>query len=166
MPVRAFGAVRARISFAARCLIQFPLKVVSVQASTLSHPGLKAGDSSIRYWGAFGSLLRFVSLDSANDGDCARPVFILDSRLRGNDEWVGVCEKECRVQGSSGVMKKDEKLFRSAVRLHRNDDGNVVMFSPLWLRSCCSYYSNVSTRHSRVGGNPVKIFWGRNATWK
>ena len=42
----------------------------------LSHLCLKAGDSSIRSWGAFGSLLRFVSLDSAkNGGDCARPVF-------------------------------------------------------------------------------------------
>ena len=49
----------------------------------LSHPCLKAGDSSIRSWGAFGSLLRFVSLVSAiNGGDCARPVFDTGIRTR------------------------------------------------------------------------------------
>ena len=117
----------------------------------MSHPGLKAGDSSIRSWGAFGSLSRFVSLDSANDGDCARPVFILDSRLRGNDEF----------ERGNGEFERGNDEFECW-----NDAVNMVMFSPLWLRSCCSYYSNVSTRHSRVGGNPAKIFWGRNATWK
>ncbi|MCL2021449.1 MAG: hypothetical protein FWG81_04980 [Betaproteobacteria bacterium] len=38
--------------------------------------------------------------------------------------------------------------------------------APPLSRSCCSYYSNVSTRHSRVGGNPAKIFSWREATWK
>ena len=117
----------------------------------MSYPGLKVGDSSIRYWGAFGSLLCFVSLDSANDGDCARPVFILDSRLRGNDEFERV----------NGEFERGNDEFECW-----NDDGNVVMFSPPLSRSCCSYYSNVSTRHSRIGGNPVKIFSWREATWK
>jgi len=43
-------------------------------------------------------------------------------------------------------------------RLRGNDTGNVVMFSLLWQRACCSHYSNLSTRNERVGGNPAKPF--------
>ena len=53
-----------------------------VQAG-LSHPCLKAGDSSIRYWGAFGSLLRFVALVSAINGGDKRETRVQYSSERG-----------------------------------------------------------------------------------
>jgi len=53
-----------------------------VQA-VLSHPGLKAGDSSIRSWGAFGSLLRFVSFVSAINGVDKRETCVQYSSDRG-----------------------------------------------------------------------------------
>ena len=68
------------------CFMRFflgrALQGIAGQRLFLSHPCLKAGDSSIRSWGAFGSLLRLVSLDSAiNGGDCARPVFSLNNPI-------------------------------------------------------------------------------------
>ncbi|MCL2021522.1 MAG: hypothetical protein FWG81_05365 [Betaproteobacteria bacterium] len=70
-------------------------------------------------------------------------------------EHVG-CDGTKRNPGFRAVSVQADTFILDS-RLRGNDDGNVVMFSPLWLRFCCSYYSNVSTRHSRVGGNPAKI---------
>ena len=57
-------------------------------------PCLKAGDSSIRSWGAFGSLLRFVSLASAINGGDKR-----ETRVQtGSGQWsrLGVMGEKVR----------------------------------------------------------------------
>jgi len=40
-------------------------------------------------------------------------------------------------------------------RLRGNDDGNVIMFSPLWSRPYCSYCSCSQTRHSTRNHSPT-----------
>ena len=60
--------------------------------------------------------------------------FILDSRLRGNDEFE----------------HGNDEFERG------NDAVNMVMFSPPLSRPCCSICARLSIRHSRVGGNPAK----------
>jgi|GEM_PF-6927504 len=77
------------------------LQVCAVQFPLLSHPCPKAGDSLIRSWGAFGFLLRFISLDSAIHGeDCARHVFI---RLAQGEPLCRVCLTFC-LSNSGAVL--------------------------------------------------------------
>ena len=78
-----YGEIVGGMSGAGAHLIVGEGNIHAPVQSVLSHPCLKAGDSSIRYRGAFGSLLRFVALVSAINGGDKRETRVQYSSERG-----------------------------------------------------------------------------------